>query len=293
MKCDYFYLGDKKGMLSLNQGMLIVPTQDLSVSAALMRDCQWEGAETDVINNMLSLKDNQNWIEIGANIGYYTVTIGNAMTNSGGHLYAFEASPQLYEYLYDNALLNMLLHNKVVTLHNNAVWKTDGEKIAFKYFDKQMGGSHVDPNDSLRPDVDTIYVDTVTLDSVIPSHENIDVLKMDIEGAECSVLLGARSILEQSTELSIITEWNISMQKAISLADPRECLEYIASFGFNKFYQIGHSVDGDLIETNIDTLSTTPYHMDLLIQRDDNNIVQHQGQGVEDINVWSYDSYDV
>jgi hypothetical protein len=167
------------------------------------------------------------------------------------------------------------------------------KKIAFKYFDKQMGGSHVDPNDSLRPDVDTIYVDTVTLDSVIPSHENIDVLKMDIEGAECSVLLGARSILEQSTELSIITEWNISMQKAISLADPRECLEYIASFGFNKFYQIGHSVDGDLIETNIDTLSTTPYHMDLLIQRDDNNIVQHQGQGVEDINVWSYDSYDV
>jgi FkbM family methyltransferase len=284
-------LGDKKGMLSINQGMLILPTQDLSVSAALMRDCQWEGAETDVVINMLNSKDNQNWIEVGSNIGYYTVVIGNTMVNSGGHLHAFEASPTLYKYVYDNAVLNLLFHHQVVTLHNKAVWKTDGEKIAFKFFDKQMGGSHVDPTDTLRPDVSTVYVDTVTLDSAIANHGSIDVLKMDIEGAECSALLGARSILEQSTNLSIMIEWNISMQKDISLADPRECLDYIASFGFNKFYQIAHSVDGNLVETNIDTLSTTPYHMDLLIQKDD-GIDQHQN--IEDSSsVWSYESYDV
>jgi len=266
-KCDYFYLGDGRGMLSIkDKGALLLPTNDLSVSASLMNHCEWEVHETDLVIDMLSRKPNQNWIELGANVGYYTIMIGNIMRNNGGKLYAFEASPKLYNTVHDSILLNNL--QSIVALYNNAVWNTDGEKIALKEFDKQMGGSHVVQDESIRADVKSIYVNTVTLDTVLTDHYSIDVLKMDIEGAECAVVHGAQSILEKSSNLSIIMEWNIAMQSQISFADPNDCLSYLSSFGFDKFYIIS-SINGVLEETNTDYLSETTNHLDILVQKSD------------------------
>lgn len=270
-KCDYFYLGNERAMLSIkDKGMLVLPTNDLSVSAVLMNNCEWEVHETDLIIDILNSKNSQNWIEVGANVGYYTIMIGNMLRDKqNSFLYAFEASPKLHGFVHDSILLNSL--QNTITLYNNAVWNVDGERIAFKEFDKQMGGSHVVQDEAIRPDIKSIYVDTVTLDRTITEHKSIDILKMDIEGAECAALQGAKSILHQSDKLSIIMEWNISMQKQISIIDPKECLNYISSFGFNQFYII-NSADGNLIETDTNDLSTTSHHLDLLIQKSDMGI---------------------
>jgi len=49
---------------------------------------------------------------------------------------------------------------------------------------------------------------------------------MDAEGSECNILEGAHNLIEKSTELKIIMEWNIGMQRRMQV-DLEECMQYL------------------------------------------------------------------
>jgi FkbM family methyltransferase len=57
----------------------------------------------------------------------------------------------------------------------------------------------------------TYPVKTITLDDALVNETSIDFLKMDAEGSECNILLGARDILKRSPNMKIIMEWNLQM----------------------------------------------------------------------------------
>jgi hypothetical protein len=41
------------------------------------------------------------------------------------------------------------------------------------------------------------------------NETSLDFLKMDAEGSECNILLGARKMMEKSPKMKIIMEWNL------------------------------------------------------------------------------------
>jgi FkbM family methyltransferase len=115
-------------------------------------------------------------IDCGANIGlsvlYFKIKYPNAKIK------AFEADPEIFKYLKNNVF--KYFEKSDVEIHNKAVW-TDNDGI---YFRQEGGASgRIEKNDK------SILIESIRLKEFIKSFESIDLLKMDIEGAECDVLM--------------------------------------------------------------------------------------------------------
>lgn len=249
----------------MDSNKLLVPTDDLGVAAHIIYSCSWEPWETKLIQKLMHPQ--QTWIEIGANVGYYTVNMGNSLRD-GGKLYSFEASPRLFHMLSDSVYMNGL--RDTVILSDRAVWNTNDKEITFVEPDNRyVGGSRVayEGKDAAEAAQGiTVSVKTITLDTAIPNaeHGSVDFLKMDVEGAECSILHGASSILSKSKNMSIIMEWNVQMQKHAG-SDPTECLTYLAGYGLDQLYIV--KGEGELIESNLDYLTKTGEHLDIFVTK--------------------------
>jgi hypothetical protein len=72
-----------------------------------------------------------------------------------------------------------------------------------------------------------VRVDVKTLDQVLPAETQIEVLKIDTEGADHWVLEGAQQLLRERRINHIFFEQNVARMKALAIAEdaPRRLLE--------------------------------------------------------------------
>lgn len=80
-----------------------VNTNDKAIGAWIALTGVWETATDALLTNYA--KPCMTVIDIGANVGYYTVRLGNVVGPTG-KLYAFEPNPELYPYLLENIKIN-------------------------------------------------------------------------------------------------------------------------------------------------------------------------------------------
>lgn len=118
-------------------------------------------------------------VDVGANVGYYT-RLFSRLVGPEGVVYAFEPDREAFEFLRYNT---ERLPN--VKIFPYAVSDRDGE--AHFYHIPKATQSHTLVE---TPDAEVTTVKTVTLDAHIP--ERIDVIKIDIEGAETLVFAGMK-----------------------------------------------------------------------------------------------------
>jgi len=124
------------------------------------------------------------FVDVGAFIGLYTIAVGLRLRGSG-RVVAFEPDDRNFSLLQEHVKLNGL--ERAVELHQAAVSDKDGK-------------SHFVANGSSESHLvssgwkDTTIIDVVTLDSVFRG-KRIDVLKIDVEGYERTVLSGADNVL--------------------------------------------------------------------------------------------------
>ena len=82
----YFYLGADLALVRLNCGqMLYVDPLDEHISANIIVHGFWEASVHRVVMSLL--KPGARVVEVGANLGYYTVTMASAV-GPGGHITA-------------------------------------------------------------------------------------------------------------------------------------------------------------------------------------------------------------
>ena len=133
--------------------------------------------------------------DIGANIGYYAITLAAALgTESRAH--AFEPFAPSYERLLTNIALNNL--NETVDAHKLAL--SDRERVA--YMRVRVGGN----SGSARFDTGGERIPTTTLDIFCPTHhiERLDFVKIDAEGHEEFVLAGGAQTLRRYRPLILL-----------------------------------------------------------------------------------------
>ena len=139
------------------------------------------------------------FIDVGANIGYYTCLISKAKTKT--KVVSVEPIPSTFKVLSLNCSLNKV---KVITI-NKALWC----KITRVSFDipklKKMylyGLSHSRGRDIC---LSSVEIPATTLDFILERYKlpRVDLVKIDAEGAEYKVLLGARKTLEKTRYLYI------------------------------------------------------------------------------------------
>jgi len=145
------------------------------------------------------LRDEDLFIDVGANVGSYTILACSAI---GARGIAFEPVPSTYKRLVDNMRLNYL--DKKVKCVNKGVGAQEGS-IAFTS-DGNTTNHALAVGERCE---NTVNVEVVTLDSAL-NYESPLLIKIDVEGYETAVLKGAQNILKKQTLKAVIMELNES-----------------------------------------------------------------------------------
>jgi FkbM family methyltransferase len=165
-----------------------------------------------------SEKKNPVIIDCGANVGIGVLYIKEIFPES--KVIAIEADPLVFNSLEKN-VRSFKLSN--ITCLNNAVWINENE-LTFQS-DNRWGGFVGEDSESIN-DNNSFKVKGINLNTLIT--EDIDLLKLDIEGAETDVLLDAKEKIVKHVQ-NIFFEWHSINGQEQRLGD---ILSYFAKNGF-------------------------------------------------------------
>lgn len=178
-------------------------------------------AEYGVMKNITSnLKSNSVYMDVGANIGDTTIIAAGYTKNK---IYAFEPSPIAFPRLVENISLNNL---KDQIISEKIVLSDKNGKVKFAEM-ATSETSHIHTS-SKSPKGKIFEVNAITLDKYCKSHKipKIDLIKIDVEGAEMLVLLGAEEMLSKHKIIHILVELNTqSAQYGYNNSDVVELLK--------------------------------------------------------------------
>src|SRR5262245_54360926 len=100
----YCYLGGNRALTQLSTGQpFFVNTDDRGIATWIMLGGIWETFVDDVLCRLA--RPGMNFLDIGANMGYYSVKIGGLIGPSG-KIFSFEPNPEIYPFLKDNMEVN-------------------------------------------------------------------------------------------------------------------------------------------------------------------------------------------
>jgi FkbM family methyltransferase len=139
------------------------------------------------------LRPGMTFFDVGAHLGEFTLRAARRV-QPGGQVHAFEANPELADLLARNVRLNAL---QDVHIASTAVADRDGEVEFELGVETAMSSLRASSAPTPAPQVARhMRVPAVSLDTYQSGiGRNVDLVKIDVEGAEEKVLLGARRLL--------------------------------------------------------------------------------------------------
>lgn len=200
----------------------------------------YEKATTTAIKKLV--KKGMNVINIGANIGYFTLLMARQVGPTG-KVFAFEPFPNTAKFLQKNVDVNGY---KNVEVHTKAVSNKKSKA------DFWVGGSSThsflsEMKTQSYPQLTKVEVETITIDDFLRERNfKIDFMMMDPEGSEKYILEGMTKTLEKNPEIGIITEYNPYTLK-LAETDGKSFLNLIERLGFS-IYMIDEN-DGEIKPT--------------------------------------------
>ncbi len=166
-------------------------------------------------------------IDAGANIGQYTLLAATAV-GSTGSVHSFEPVPEVFALLRHHVGLNRLGN---VRLNRIALWNEDSTvTLGLPRDDVYNAGSWtVGTTESQSPPVtaDAIRLDTY---AARQNLQRVDVIKMDIQGAEPFALAGAHKLLAQ-WHPTLMMEIHRPSLRALG-SSPEQLWEELSHFGY-------------------------------------------------------------
>ncbi len=196
-------------------------------------------------------------LDVGAHVGYYTRLLSR-LTGARGRVIAFEPHPRTQQVLRHNtrALAN-------TTPLQVAVAEAAGSAELYDYlmmsasgslhYDEslahlqraRMGAGDVAPRGQEAFEMQRFQVETATIDACLAELgiDRVDMVKMDIEGAELGALRGMRDTITASPAMTLVMEYNPAALKAFG-HDPAAALEEALGMGFSRVEAIEE--DGSL-----------------------------------------------
>ena len=162
----------------------------------------YEPQETAFVAELL--RPGMTFVDVGGNWGYYTLLAAH-LTGVSGKVVSFEPDPRLFPILNHNISYNKLTHVKALQV---AAADEDG-LLTLAGFEENSGkrglSRLVNDGDITGP---KFQVQTRTIDAALDELcvGQVDLLKMDIEGAEELALIGMRAGLTQHRYKRILLE---------------------------------------------------------------------------------------
>jgi FkbM family methyltransferase len=176
--------------------------QSMRVNWALHKTYVFGTHEPSVVHGLEELvRPGWTAIDVGANIGYFTLLMANRV-GPQGKVIAFEPLAENFSILQENIKLNS--HPNVVV--ENLALMSRTERIELRSATPGaitwVASARVDQNSA----VESESVEAISLDEYVQKKgiAKVDFLKIDVEGAEASVLDGATSVLNRDKPILLI-----------------------------------------------------------------------------------------
>ena len=187
-----------RAIVEINGYKMYINPHDMVVSKKLVFNNEWEPFETEIFKK--EIKSGGVVLDIGANIGYYTL-LAAKLVGPTGKVYAFEPETANYALLQKNVQANGFAN---VILEQKAVSKKGG-KLKLYLSEQNKGDHRIYSGEDARP---AREVDTVSLDDYFEGYSGkIDFIKMDIQGAEALALEGMQTLLKKNPRITLVTEF--------------------------------------------------------------------------------------
>lgn len=184
----------------LGRHKMFLRSSDRGFACHVMLDGYWEMWLTQFLARRV--QPGMTVIDVGANFGYYTLLMGEAV-GSAGRVLAVEPNPEAAALLQES--VNLAGHWHQTRLVPQALGASAGRAW--------LHAPHGEPkNASLvgQPDIPggtTVEVATVTLDEVALGYPKIDLIKIDAEGGEQAIVAGMQQLIARDRPL-IVLEFN-------------------------------------------------------------------------------------
>src|SRR5919107_702943 len=162
--------------------------------------------EDDIIEHFTP-KQGDIVVDIGAHIGLYTI-ISSKRVGANGKVVAIEADPGNFEMLNRNIKLNKLAN--VIPLNYAVYSKETKIKLYLPSGESGFTKYNTIMSDWVNIKDKFVEVNANTLDYLLQSkgirEEEVNWIKIDVEGAEFEVLKGAHNVLSKSKDIALLME---------------------------------------------------------------------------------------
>ena len=198
-------------------------------------------------------------LDVGAHVGYYTRLLAER-TGPAGQVIAFEPHPRTHETLRRNLghLSNVTTLQLAASAHSGSAQLYDYLMMSASgslHYDEtlahqqraQMGADDRAPRHDAGFQMQRYQVRTAAIDDCLEELgvKRVDLVKMDIEGAELDALRGMKRTIAASPGLMLVMEYNPGALAAFG-HDPLEALGEAMALGFSRALAI--EADGQLRE---------------------------------------------
>lgn len=204
-----------------------------------------------------AIREGDIFFDIGANFGFYSFFVG-PLCGTSGAVHSFEANPLLIQHLLRSAELNKPRANIVV---NAVAIGSESNKTLRLYDPERIGCSSLYPLEWLDAG-SSVSVPLTTIDDYRRANNinRVDVVKIDIEGAELEAFHGMQETFETCPPWLIVCELLPSLiahgnsvaghgNSGLRAGNPLEIMEFLCAKGYEPRYIREHDGRvGGLIE---------------------------------------------
>jgi len=196
------YLGEQTVLCRvLGKYLMYADAQETGITPHLCMDGYWESWITVAIAR--TLRPGWHCLDIGANHGYYTLIMADAV-GPQGRVVPVEPTPRLADLLRQTLDVNGFPN---VSVAAEAASDTDGETVQLVIPPRRSMNARLSreagPNDTV------VEVKSVTVDALTRDWPRVDLIKIDVEGAEESVWQGMQRTIAGNPRLVVILEFNV------------------------------------------------------------------------------------
>jgi len=187
---------------SLARYKFLVDTLDSRLSPHLILDGYWESWITIAIAR--AVEEGMHCVDVGANLGYYTVLLADAVGPTGRVL-AIEPNPRPASLMRKTLILNGL--DRIAEVKECALGDDRASKARLVIPRMHPSGASLLHEPEVGDEV--IDVSLSTLDELTEDWPRVDFVKIDAEGAEEGIWRGASDVIARNPELRIALEINV------------------------------------------------------------------------------------
>lgn len=267
----YAYVAMKKSeqkksgdlIVDVNGYKLQVIPGDLGISSELLMFKTHEPLTTKLLSK--ELKKGMVCLDVGGNIGYYTLFESN-IVGENGKVIAIEPSPPNFQHLKKNLEIQ---NTENVDAYNFAAGDKDGE-INFLVYEESNGSFTIPDGETTDLPGELIKVQAKRLDTFLDElkQDHVDFVRMDVEGYESHIIGGMTNTIKKSKPMFQIEVHASIMGKE----GTKKFLKTFQDFGYEAKYYVPRDIDLPIIGT----MGDVKYHsIDTLLEMLENDTLSH------------------